>query len=304
MHQILFIIGNGFDRHHKLKTGYLDYYLFLEKNCPEVLRDIGLSKFFNGAYCSAAPEEGDIFWSELEKNLEYDYEEHFEETVFAYAPDLMAENPDFGAVINRIEDGVSPFFKFTGEFLVKWIKSVDVSRCKRDDGLCLPSNAFYLNFNYTSTLQTIYSIADNQVLHIHGSLQEVLKNEGILQFGNPTVSAERLQSRLENKYAEHACGGWVMDAIPAMIDLCKALTKNLKQNYERLKNFLQFKQFDKVVVLGHSFMGVDKPYYDDVLVPFLKDCSWKFYCHDKDDWKYLSEFKQEHPSLLVDCEKW
>ena len=124
MSRTFFIIGNGFDRHHGLKTSYLDYYHFLENNCPDVLGDIGLSKFFNGAYCSARPKKNDIFWTEIEKNLEYDYEEHLEETVFAYAPDLAAEHPDFGAVINRVKDGMSPFFRSFRQFFRKSINII------------------------------------------------------------------------------------------------------------------------------------------------------------------------------------
>ena len=304
MYQILCIIGNGFDRHHGLKTSYLDYFHFLEKNYPDVLGNIGSSKFFNGAYCSVKPKKNDIFWTELEKNLEYAYEEHFEETIFTYAPDLTAEHPDFGAIINRVGDGMSPFFRFTGELLVKWIKSIDIGKCKRDDDLFLPLSASYLNFNYTSTLQTIYGIDDHQILHIHGSLQDVLKNDGILQFGNPAVSAERLQRHLEYGYAEHACGSWGTDAIPAMIDLCKALTKNLNQNYECLKRFLQSKQFDEVVVMGHSFMGVDKPYYDDILVPYLEKCKWTFYVYDDKNKRDVSDFRRLHPAIYVAEKKW
>ena len=36
---------------------------------------------------------------------------------------------------------------------------------------------------------------------------------------------------------------------------------------------------EEVVVIGHSFMGVDEPYYRDVLVPMLKDGKWTFFCH-------------------------
>ncbi|WP_458451189.1 AbiH family protein [Fibrobacter sp.] len=132
------------------------------------------------------------------------------------------------------------------------------------------------------------------------SIKEFLANGTPLQFGNPKESAEKLQRWLENKYVDNPWGCWVTDAIPSIVELCKALTKNLKQNYESLKNFIQSKKFDEVIVMGHSFMGVDKPYYDDIIVPCLEKCKWTFYVHKDDDKKNVLSFKQEHPLIKTE----
>ena len=36
-------------------------------------------------------------------------------------------------------------------------------------------------------------------------------------------------------------------------------------------------------MLGHSMLGVDEPYYRDVIVPKLKDVHWDVYWHKFDD---------------------
>lgn len=304
MSKALYIIGNGFDGHHELKTMFCHYFMYLKERHLDVLYEMKASKFFDGLdhidLESSSSEVNDKLWSSLEMMLEYAYEDHFEETVDYYAPDYMDEHPDFGAVIYRVRDGMSPFFKFTGDLFVEWIKSIDVSKCKKDDKLCLSPKDFYLTFNYTDTLQTVYGVPDANVLHIHGSLKEFLANGKPLQFGNPEMSAEKLKQLLEHKYADNPWGGWVTDAIPSIVELCMALTKNLKQNYERLKDFVQNICFDEVVVMGHSFMGVDKPYYDDVFVPSLEKCKWTFYVHKDDDKKNVLSFKQEHPLIRVE----
>ena len=179
-----------------------------------------------------------------------------------------------------------------------------MNKCLKDNELNLSPKSFYLTFNYTNTLQSVYGILEANILHIHGSLKESLVNGEPLQFGNPEVYAERLKNRLENKYADNTWGSWITDAIPTIVDLCKALTKNLKQNYDSLKNFIQNQKFDEVVVMGHSFMSVDKPYYDDILIPYLGECKWTFYVYDDNNKKDVLKFKQLHPTICISEKNW
>ena len=306
MSNVLYIIGNGFDIHHRLSTKYCHYFLYLWKKFPDILSEMNASKFFSGLEIvdidDFSPKNYNKLWSDLEISLEYAFEDHFEDTL-DYAPDFMDEHPDFGAVMYQVKNGMSPFFKFTRDMLIEWVKYAEMGKCIKDERLNLSSNATYLTFNYTNTLQTIYDIPDANILHIHGSLKEFLANGKALQFGNPKESAEKLQRRLENKYADNPWGCWVTDA-PSIVELCKTLTKNLKQNYESLKNFIQNKEFDEVIVMGHSFMGVDKPYYDDILVPCLEKCKWIFYVHNDDDKKNVLKFKQEHTLIRIEEIVW
>ena len=307
MSNVLYIIGNGFDIHHRLSTKYCHYFLYLWKKFPDILSEMNASKFFSGLEIvdidDFSPKNYNKLWSDLEISLEYAFEDHFEDTL-DYAPDFMDEHPDFGAIMYQVKNGMSPFFKFTRDMLIEWVKYAEMGKCIKDERLNLSSNATYLTFNYTNTLQTIYDIPDANILHIHGSLKEFLANGKALQFGNPKESAEKLQRRLENKYADNPWGCWVTDAIPSIVELCKTLTKNLKQNYESLKNFIQNKEFDEVIVMGHSFMGVDKPYYDDILVPCLEKCKWIFYVHNDDDKKNVLKFKQEHTLIRIEEIVW
>ena len=40
---------------------------------------------------------------------------------------------------------------------------------------------------------------------------------------------------------------------------------------------------EKIVIIGHSFMGVDEQYYRDILVPLYKDKKWIFYYYQSDE---------------------
>ena len=46
-----------------------------------------------------------------------------------------------------------------------------------------------------------------------------------------------------------------------------AFSKNLKCNYATMKSFLKEALIDEIVIIGHSFLGVDEQYYRDILVP-------------------------------------
>lgn len=304
MSAVLYIIGNGFDLHHRLNTKYCHYFRFLRKRHPDIVHKMNASKFFSGLEFvdenESSLEVDDKIWSDLEKDLEYAYEDYFDEISFVLAPNYLDEHPNFGGINFQVDDDKAPFSKFTREYLIEWIKSIDVSECKKDQKLNLSKKDFYLSFNYTDTLQRIYGVPDDRVLHIHGYLKETLANEKMLQFGNPEGSAEHLQQRLENKYADHPCGSWVTDGIHGVVELCRALTKNLKQNYENLRVFLRSEEINEVFVMGHSFMGVDKPYYDDILVSSLEKCKWTFYVHNDDDKKNVLKFKQEHPLIKTE----
>lgn len=308
MGAVLYIIGNGFDLHHRLNTKYCHFFRFLRKRYPDVVHKMNASKFFSGLEFveedDSSFEDEEKIWSDLEKDLEYAYEEYLEEMIGCYAPNYMDEHPNFGGVIFQVDDDEVPFSKFTGDLLIEWIKYAEMGKSIKDEKLIFSSDAVYLTFNYTNTLQRFYGIPDANILHVHGSLKENLKNGVPLQFGNPEVSVERLKNRLENKYADNPWGSWVTDAIPSLVGLCKALTKNLRQNYENLRAFLRSKEINEVFVMGHSFMGVDKPYYDEVLVPSLEKYKWTFYVHNDDDKQSVLEFKQEHPLIRVEEIAW
>lgn len=46
-----------------------------------------------------------------------------------------------------------------------------------------------------------------------------------------------------------------------MIKLCKYIYKDLNSNLKRLGKYLENENISKVVVMGHSLLGVDEFYY-------------------------------------------
>jgi len=49
-----------------------------------------------------------------------------------------------------------------------WINEIETYSVNPSESLCFMPSDVFLNFNYTSTLQKLYGIGDEQVLYIHG----------------------------------------------------------------------------------------------------------------------------------------
>lgn len=81
----LYIIGNGFDLHHGIKSGYSEFRDFL-KESPDKFTALNIiGDYYNGC--------DDEFWSDFENNLsKFDVVKYIEEKTIEYYPDLSDEN--------------------------------------------------------------------------------------------------------------------------------------------------------------------------------------------------------------------
>ena len=59
-------------------------------------------------------------------------------------------------------------------------------------------------------------------------------------------------------------------------------TKNLKSNADKLKSFIGENKFDEIIIMGHSYLGVDRYYYNEMLIPFYRDIKWTIFCYNKE----------------------
>ncbi|QHK17615.1 hypothetical protein JS82_05660 [Methanomassiliicoccaceae archaeon DOK] len=273
----LYIIGNGFDIHHGLKTNYSYYGDFLKKNHPEVY------EWFNSLTDLRTRIDFKGTWSEVEKSLEIDFDALMERA-FQYYPDMMDDNPKWDDMRITIDEHTRYVDEFTGKYFSEWLNNLDFTNVQPD--LRLPQDGLYLNFNYTDTLSRLYEIPDENVLHIHGSLKllnSTLNDEEIhntIQFGSSELN-ESIVEQYKESYNDNEFYGVSIE--PCLLGINHYITmasKDLNRNYEPLRKFLQRGDIDSVTILGHSVLKADYPYYRDVIVPALHDCSWHLYYHD------------------------
>lgn len=329
----LYIIGNGFYRHHKLKTGYLDYRRYLDAHYHDVL-----SEFEDFPYLSMYGSKINDLWSDLEEALTIDYMECIDSAVRDdNYPDLNNESDARWYEIEGELDIQTRFiYKFTGEYLYEWLSSIDFTKCIPD--LQLETNALYVTFNYTDTLERIYKIPSEQILHIHGrlvnvnpnnflsdtfyipafSIQEAevtepiplypLNNDNVhkeIQFGSTNNDSEKIKKALEHQYGnDDFYGASIELGVNKIVGYCDASSKNLKQNYPVLNNFISNQHVDEIIIMGHSYEGIDSDYYKDILIPRFRNCLWTIYIHPPGDIEKVNTFISRYNLQNINLIEW
>ena len=186
----LFLIGNGFDLSHKLKTNYDDFRNFLKKKylasedfyAITNLATLGINEI---AYIDDNEIANVIFnlidvstkeklWKDFECSLGYlNFDEIFDHLQTGpiddndekYNPYHDAHNREdissnFISVIPRIED-----------FFSEWISSIRIRKNVKNDNfekLIDKEQDYFITFNYTKTLEKLYYVRN--ICHIHGTI--------------------------------------------------------------------------------------------------------------------------------------
>lgn len=268
--QILFIIGNGFDLAHGIKSGYWYFKKWLIHNGKDCL--VGLMDIFFS-------NERDV-WSSIEQALgEYD-----EESILEYCkPDKEFDFDHSLSASARIEDSPMAIFKpvldeFRDAFR-DWVNSIDISGIEKIYKLYMSSR--YLSFNYTDTLETVYGIPKNQIIHIHGS--RLNNDEYIIGHNNYRDSStvwERDGLIFEQRAYENIIY-WMNEFIKNYDDIIASHSSFFDSLYD----------IKQIVVIGHSMSIIDWPYFEEIIKNIGKDIPWTVYCHNKEDRKNTDLFQ-------------
>ena len=277
----LLIIGNGFDLHHGLATSYSDYHKWLIVHDKQVVKDfnsfiyaVECSDFENSLDCTrGSTKEDDPRWCSLEESLGIEWDDLCYETLEHTCPDLTEDNPGWDDFWIELHMRLEYLKKLTRDCFREWVESIDVSNIK--PVLDLPDTASFITFNYTPTLEYVYGVRPDRILHIHGCVLD--KNE-LLQFGSPDNNPFELQKMLEDKYVnDDLYGATIQQGVTVACDRCADTWKNIEGNYDALNHFLDsLTKINTVIIMGNSFDKVDKPYYRDVLAPRYRDAEWIF----------------------------
>lgn len=249
----LFIIGNGFDLDHGLKTSFQDFKRFIEKTYlltfntgflpypvvgtgrhGEIVVDPNTSSQILYNLLESVPIESD--WRDFEDCLgKLDY--HF-------ILDLVDEDEDnpFRHQYN-IEDTISDLkpsiLVAVFDVFKEWISSIDISKTKRK--YYFKDSDYFLTFNFTSVLEDVYSIRKENICHIHGPFQD-----------GHCVTGHGNYSREFDDYDE---------LIKYQIkDISDSLIKHVDELFENQRDFfrrLMKNNITEIVFFGFSFGDVD-----------------------------------------------
>ena len=277
----LFVIGNGFDRCHGLATSYSDYHKWLEVHDKQVATDfdsfvyaVECSDIENSLDCTRGSAwEDNPRWCSLEESLSIEWDDLCYETLDHTYPDVTEDNPGWDDFWIELHMRLEYLKKLTRDHFREWVVSIDASKVK--PVLDLPDTASFITFNYTPTLEYVYGVRPDRILHIHGC---VLDKSELLQFGSPDNNPFELQKMLEGKYGmDDFYGATIQQGVSVACDCCADTWKNIEGNYDALNHFLDtLANINRVIIMGNSIDKVDKQYYRDVLAPRYRGAEWVF----------------------------
>jgi hypothetical protein len=262
----LFIIGNGFDLHHGMKTSYWNFRNYLLETGTEILRTMEIFNMFQ-----------EDLWSDFEANLAnidvqlmYDY---YSDSLVSYADDNWSDmyHHEFQYFIEQDTSYMS--YELISQF-VKWICSIEMPT-KISEGIakCFAEikDSYYLNFNYTPTLQSLYGIDDEKVLHIHNRVvhegSEIILGHAV---GKPPSDLDLVYGDVRTDEA--------YDLIRKYYATTHKSTASVIAKNQSFFNSPD--KYNEIIIMGHSLSDVDLPYIQQITTNL---------CHKNTRW-YVSYY--------------
>lgn len=253
----LYIIGNGFDRHHGMKTSYTQFRDWLEEKDMSILYTI--DELFG--YCD------DDWWQNFESSLATAVtSEIVQSEVQENYPDFGSDDfrdRDWYAAEYAVESRLSEAYGEIREAFHQWVDELEMGDESKKIELINDDVAF-LTFNYTSTLENLYNIDEKKILHIHGKAGT--DDELVLGHG---VSEDVIEEMLEEDYPvdEEEGDDYVTQrakdaAISGVYSQRKKVDEIIRKHEEW---FVSLKDVSHLYFYGHSFGEVDLPYFRKIL---------------------------------------
>lgn len=275
MAKTLYVIGNGFDLAHELETKLCCFRCYLKYKDDD-------SRKFLEALSKYVPF--DATWSNFEEALGKIDSNQIEEDTMDYAQSPSDENfkdSSWGDPAYEASRAVA-FSSEIPKYLKEWINSI------RIEGRYLfsfQSNALFLSFNYTNTLEIIYGISKDRICYIHGdsSTDDVL----ISGHNNKFLPKENVveESDFANQIQQ------VNDVIKCYYNATRKETQIYMQEHKAF--FEQLSSVETIEIIGHSFENtIDDDYFSYLKEKVSPNCKWEISCYSDSDRKNNDTFAQ------------
>ena len=271
-HRVLYIVGNGFDLHHHIKSSYPGFGHYVKSADPELYDTVEKYFSFNGN------------WSNLEEALgRFDADWLLEDSSMFLAPYSSddewsdASHHDYQYEVQKVVTALSNTLK---RRFTTWVTTLQIPDSRSFTGtlLNLDRNSLYLTFNYTRTLQRLYGVPTQNVLHIHN---EAMSEESDLVLGHErNPSGMNLQNNIAN----------LQDQDPRITEANEIIDQYFSDTYKPAKEIIEkhsayfgnLKNVEQINVIGHSLSEVDLPYMMEIANKIERNrVRWVVSYHDK-----------------------
>ena len=265
----LYVIGNGFDLHHGLPTSYKAFHKYVQKNHPDIEND------FDEYFRFSLDQDG--LWADFENGLgSFNWLSFFDQH---NQTDPLEENFKPGEAFG-LEDGLiqekDELIERIRLAFEEWLTQISLDSIIKK--LEIDSNSKFLSFNYSLTLEKVYGISSNEVLHIHG---EIESNLGSLIFGHDQELEEEVEELDENGDSNRTL---FSDSENVAKSIYYSFQKPVEDTIEEnIEFFESLNNVEEIIILGHSLNSIDIPYFIEIKKYVKNRCIWNVSFYGSDE---------------------
>ena len=261
----LYIIGNGFDLHHGLKTSYADFrdnYAKKSSYIWNLLLDIYGEAIYD-----------DMWWRDFEKML----------GIVDYRHLMNSKNGmtlGFMKARNLLKGTLPPLFG-------SWIKKIGYN-VKPDNSLGIEIDSLFFSFNYTLLLEKVYDVKEENIWHIHNSI----KRPDDIIVGHDSDIRDifvQMNNYRERNFEEFIRMDFAQKINEEVANGAKRVKERIAENEERFYN--QYSSIKHFVVMGFSLNDIDLPYIEEMVKvnKNIFDADWTLYCYKDGEYERMTK---------------
>ena len=305
--KLLYVIGNGFDLMHGVKSSYYDFGKIIGKRSA--------LRFYLENYLKV-----DDLWADFEGALA---KINVEGMCSSYIVDMFLgdmdaydENASAADFFVAAEMAVEPIVSIATDLrkkFRKWVYGLATNTKGRPLANVITKGKV-LNFNYTEFIEELYGVPESDICYIHGKRRNkkgILSEELIIghmpgasdaeyEFEDNYVGIDLSGNRAQMIYdAQQTVLRHVTKADEALTKDCNKIIKSHKEFFEGLS------EINRIIIIGHSLSPVDWDYFREIIGQnhAREDISWCFGCHGKGDLerihKFINYFKIDRRQVSV-----
>lgn len=245
----LIIIGNGFDLHHGMKTSYSDYREFLNKTGNENIVNLFEENFEH--------VDKSVLWNELESRIGYINYENALIYLKSYGDENWKDSyhHDFQQEVSRLA-GYWPGIKTN---LINWVKTIQYTKQKDNLKKIIDNKSMFLCFNYTNTLEKLYSVEKRNINYIHGDYSK--DNELIFGHNNfEKVFDWNIDGNEDEDIRLIEAGEYMEELRKDSLKQTKKIINKNRTFYDKVKN----SKPERIYILGLSYNDIDYVYIEHI----------------------------------------
>ena len=272
----LFIIGNGFDRWQGLPTSYDKFKEYYRKNIGSISKALNIETSTDHDGNIITPVElvfGDI---NSPKSLHEEFFWNFENNLALLDDQKLIKHFNKSRRgLYSLQETVVKAQRILQKAFGDWIAAIKISEC--ESGYDFGNDSYFINFNYTDTLEKRFCVNKKNDYHIHGEATEPEE----LIFGHSTHPEMAFSELMEQKFISTLSGekSKRLQGLYLIEDVLYNTDKHVQDNIDDLCEFMtldgvHIEDFTDVYVLGHSFAEVDYDYFEFLIKATQAGCNF------------------------------